>query len=66
MVSKFPDVFPKILLGILTPREVEFTIDITPGTELISKAPYQMTPFEFKAQLEKMLEVGFICPSTFP
>lgn len=28
LISKFFDVFPKILLGIPAPREVEFTIDI--------------------------------------
>lgn len=63
VVSKYFDVFPKVLPSIPTTREVEFTIDIAPGTEQISKVPYRMTPNELKdlkPQLEEILEVGVI------
>lgn len=30
------------------PREVEFSIELVPGTQPISKAPYMMTPNELK------------------
>ena len=48
---------------------MEFTIDLIPGTELISIPPYRMAPTElreFKAQLEELLSKGFIRPSISP
>nr|GFC03069.1 putative reverse transcriptase domain-containing protein [Tanacetum cinerariifolium] len=42
IVFEFPDVFPDELLGILSVREVEFSIELIPGAEPISKAPYHM------------------------
>ena len=40
IVREFPDVFPDDLLGDLIDREIEFTIDMIPGIQLVSKAPY--------------------------
>lgn len=48
MVCKFPDVFPNELLGDLIDREIEFTIDVVPGTQPISKTPYRMSTSELK------------------
>ncbi|XP_074326992.1 uncharacterized protein LOC141664935 [Apium graveolens] len=48
VVKDFPDVFPDKLPGLPPNREVEFMIDLAPRMELISKAPYQMAPFEIK------------------
>ncbi|XP_075500121.1 uncharacterized protein LOC142538706 [Primulina tabacum] len=48
--------------------EVEFVIDVVPGTALISKAPYRMAPIEMKElknQLQDLLEKGFIRTSSF-
>nr|GFC86067.1 putative reverse transcriptase domain, aspartic peptidase domain protein [Tanacetum cinerariifolium] len=42
IVSEFPDVFPDELPGIPPVREVEFNIELIPGSEPISKAPYRM------------------------
>jgi hypothetical protein len=36
------------LLGILPDREVEFVIDLLPGTTPISKRPYRMSIEELK------------------
>nr|GFD44014.1 hypothetical protein [Tanacetum cinerariifolium] len=36
------------LLGIPPVREVEFNIEVIPGAEPISKAPYRMAPVELK------------------
>nr|GFB93974.1 hypothetical protein [Tanacetum cinerariifolium] len=46
--SEFPDVFPDELPGIPPVREVEFNIELIPGAEPISKAPYRMAPVELK------------------
>ncbi|KAD5961899.1 hypothetical protein E3N88_13372 [Mikania micrantha] len=69
VVCEFPDVFPEKLPGIPPDREVEFTIDLVPGAESISKAPYRMAPTELKElkeQLEELLDLGFIRPSVSP
>nr|GFC94266.1 putative reverse transcriptase domain, aspartic peptidase domain protein [Tanacetum cinerariifolium] len=50
-------------------HEVEFNIELIPGTEPISKAPYRMAPIELKElkdQLQELLERGFIHPSVSP
>ncbi|GJW88640.1 putative nucleotidyltransferase, ribonuclease H [Tanacetum coccineum] len=46
-------------------REIEFGIELIPGAEPISKAPYRMAPVELK-ELKEMLENGFIRPSVSP
>nr|GFB01990.1 putative reverse transcriptase domain, aspartic peptidase domain protein [Tanacetum cinerariifolium] len=46
IVSEFPDVFPEELPGITLVREVECNIELIPGAEPISKAPYRMAPIE--------------------
>nr|GFA59495.1 uncharacterized protein [Tanacetum cinerariifolium] len=60
------DVFPDELPGIPPVREVEFNIELIPGSEPISKAPYLMAQIELKElkdQLQELLERGFIRPS---
>ena len=42
MIRDFPDVFLEELPGMPPDREVEFVIDLLPGTALISKRPYMM------------------------
>nr|GFD15850.1 putative reverse transcriptase domain, aspartic peptidase domain protein [Tanacetum cinerariifolium] len=69
IVSEFLDVFPDELPGIPPVREVEFDIELIPGAEPISKAPYRMAPVELKElkdQLQELLERGFIRPSVSP
>ncbi|XP_078148594.1 uncharacterized protein LOC144544050 [Carex rostrata] len=69
VVSEFVDVFPEEIPGLPPAREVEFKIDLVPGTAPISKVPYRMAPAELKelkVQLEEMLEKGLIRPSTSP
>ena len=46
MVNEFVDVFPEDLLGLPPDREIEFSIDLQPGTTPISQAPYRMAPAE--------------------
>ncbi|RVX16738.1 Retrovirus-related Pol polyprotein from transposon 17.6 [Vitis vinifera] len=59
----------KDLPGLPPEREVEFTIDLVPGTGPMSKAPYRMAPVELKelkVQLQELLDKGFIRPSVSP
>ncbi|XP_076931759.1 uncharacterized protein LOC143597019 [Bidens hawaiensis] len=42
IVSEFSDVFPDELPGIPPNREVEFRIDLMPGTAPIAKSPYRL------------------------
>ena len=54
--------------GLPSDRELEFAIELIPGTTLISKAPYRMTLAkltELKKQLQESLE-GLIQPSVSP
>ena len=48
VVREFPDVFPYDIAGLPPDREVEFTIDLIPGTEPISIPPYRMAPAELR------------------
>jgi hypothetical protein len=43
VVRDFPDVFPEELPGMPPDREVDFVIDLLPGTAPISKRPYRMS-----------------------
>ncbi|XP_040938038.1 uncharacterized protein [Gossypium hirsutum] len=58
-VCEFPDVFPEELLGLPPDREVEFAIEVYPGTDPVSIPPYRMSPTELKelkVQLQDLLE----------
>ena len=69
IVREFSDVFPDDLLELPPDHEIEFSIDLLPGTAPISKAPYRMAPTELKElkeQLVELLNKGFICPSASP
>ena len=69
IVREFPDVFPKDLSGLPPGREIEFSIDLLPSSNPISKALYRMAPAELrelKAQLQELLDKGFIRPSVSP
>ena len=61
--------FPDDLPGDLVDREIEFTIEVLPGTQPVSKAPYRMAPTELKElkiRLQELLDKKFIRPSTSP
>jgi hypothetical protein len=69
VVKEFADVFPEELPGMPPERELEFTIDLKPGTEPIARTPYRMsTPElqELKMQLKELLDLGLIHPSVSP
>jgi hypothetical protein len=50
-------------------RDVEFVMELQPGTAPISKRPYRMPPkelAELKTQLQELLDKGYIRPSSSP
>ena len=69
MLEEFSGVFVIEILGIPPKREIDFRIDLMPGTKPISKTPYRMIAqelVELKVQLEELLEKGLIRPSVSP
>ena len=69
IVREFFDVFLEELSSIPLEREVDLSIEILPGTTLISRAPYRMAPTELKElkiQLQELLDKGFIRPIVSP
>jgi hypothetical protein len=69
VVQGFADVFPDELPGMPPDRDVEFVIELQPGTTPISKRPYRMPPkelAELKTQLQDLLDKGYIGPSSSP
>ncbi|XP_071687301.1 uncharacterized protein [Rutidosis leptorrhynchoides] len=69
VVSEFPKVFPDELPGLPPVREVEYKIELMPGTTPITKAPYRLAPSEIAemmSQIQELLDCGFIRPSSSP
>ncbi|XP_070036587.1 uncharacterized protein [Nicotiana tomentosiformis] len=69
IVRDYSDVFPVDLLGMPPNRDIDFGIDLLPGTQPISIPPYRMVPTEskeLKEQLQELLDKGFIRPSVSP
>ena len=69
VVYQFPDVFPEELQGLSPDREIEFEIELLPGTVPISKALCRMAPAELKElkqQLQELLDKKFIRPNYSP
>ena len=69
VVRDFSEVFPEDVPGLPPVRDIEFSIDLVPGTGPISIAPYRMSPMELaelKKQLEDLLSKQFVRPSVSP
>ena len=69
VVCEYEDVFSDELPGLPLIRDVDFTIELHPGTSPISMTPHRMAPTELqelKVQLQELLNRGFIRPSTSP
>ena len=61
--------FPNEISGLPQERDIDFKIELVPGTTLVSKTPYRMsTPdmLELKMQLQKLLEKKYFRPSASP
>jgi hypothetical protein len=55
VVCDYPDVFPDDLSGMPLDRDIEFVIELQPGTTPISKWAYRMPPKEL-AELKTQLQ----------
>jgi hypothetical protein len=69
VVCDYPHVFPDELPGMPPDRDVEFVIDLLPGTAPISKRPYGMSSDqlqELKAQIKELMGKGLIRASSSP
>jgi len=69
VVNEFPDVFPDELPGMSPDRDIEFIIELLPGTAPIAKRPYIMGVNELeelKKQIKELQDKGFIQPSSSP
>jgi hypothetical protein len=67
VVCEYANVFPDELPGMPPDQDIEFAIELQPGTTPISKRPYRMPPAELaelKKQLQELLDKGFIRTST--
>jgi hypothetical protein len=69
IACEYPDIFPDDLPGMPPDRDIEFIIELQPGTAPISKRHYRMPPnelAELKIQLQDLLDKGYIRPSASP
>ena len=69
VVKDYPDVFLEELPGMPPDRDIEFLIELLPGTGPISKRPYRMPVNdleEIKKQIKELLEKGYILRSSSP
>jgi hypothetical protein len=69
VVQEYPDVFPEYLRGMPPDRDMEFIIELLPGTPPISKRPYRMPVNELvklKKQIDELQSKGFTHPSSSP
>jgi hypothetical protein len=66
IAQEYPDVFPEDLPGMPPDRNIEFIIELIPGTPPISKRPYMMPVnelVELKKEIAELQSKGFIHPS---
>jgi hypothetical protein len=69
IAQEYPNVFPDDLPGMLPDCNIEFIIELLPGTPPISKRPYRMSVnelVELKKQIAELQSKGFIHPSSSP
>ena len=69
VVSEYPNVFLEELPGMPPDQELEFAIDLVPGSAPLYKKYYRMPSselVELKKQLDELLQKGYIRASSSP
>jgi hypothetical protein len=69
VAQEYPELFPEDLPGMPPDRDIEFIIELLPGTPPISKRPYRMPVnelVELKKQIVELQSKGFFRPSSSP
>ena len=63
ILVEFKDVFLEEILGLPLKRDLDFSIELTPGSVPDSKAPSRMSApelVELKMQLQELIEKGYV------
>jgi hypothetical protein len=63
VVQEYPNVFPEDLSGMPPDHDIEFLIELLPGTPPVSKMPYRMPVnelVELKKKISELQATGFI------
>jgi hypothetical protein len=63
ILREYTDVFSEEVPGLPLRRDIDLSIELTPGVVPVSRTPYRMsTPelVELKLQLKEMLDKGYI------
>ncbi|WVZ52665.1 hypothetical protein U9M48_003703 [Paspalum notatum var. saurae] len=69
VVCDYTDVFPNELPSMPPDRDIEFLIELLPGTAPIAMRQYRMAPIEHeevKKNIDELLAKGYIRPSSSP
>jgi hypothetical protein len=69
VIQEYPDVFLEELPGVPPNHDIEFLIELLPGTQPISKRPQRMLVnelVEIKKQIAELQAKGFVGPSSSP
>ena len=69
IVCEYEDVFPDELPGLPLQRDVDFYIELHPGTSSTSMTPHRIALVELqelRVQIQELLGKGLIRPSTSP
>ena len=69
VVYEYGDVFPDEPPELPLHKDVDFCIELHPGTSPISMTPHRMAPVELqelKVQIQELLDKGFIRLNTSP
>jgi hypothetical protein len=69
ILRDYRDMFLEEVSGLLSRRDIEFSIELAPGAVPVSRTPYMMsTPeiVELNIKLKEMMEKGYIWPSVSP
>jgi hypothetical protein len=67
VIQEYPDVFPEVLPGMPLDCDIEFLIELLPGTPPICKRPYRMLVnklVELMKQIAELQAKGFVHTSS--